>query len=74
MKTVGIKYRGILLNIVGTYYGGFMGSMEDPPEPPEFVIDKIYVTDSQIDILNLFDDDLDLVEELVIENIQDTWM
>ena len=26
------------------------------------------------DILNLFDDDLDLVEELVIENIQDTWI
>lgn len=46
----------VWLSISGSYYGGYIGSMEDPPEEPEFEIESIrLVTGELIELLDELD-------------------
>ena len=71
--TVEIKYAGIPLLVEGTYHQA-MRSLDyfDPPEPADFDIDKIYIADSQIDVMDLFEiiDDWATIKDLIFEEIE----
>jgi len=72
--TVDIDLHGIPLQIDGYYSRGYMGSLEQPPEPREFEIYSIsIVTDEKShDILELLEEGgyLERIEEQVLEQIQ----
>ena len=69
MKYVAIKYKGIDLNVEGVYTPGGYGSHEETPIPYSFEIHSVYITDSQINIIDLFIDEIELLEELTLEEI-----
>ena len=70
-----INYKGIDLVVSGDYDKGEETVYYDsngegyPGVEPYFDIDKIYVLDSSVDILDLLYDDLDCIVDLVIEKL-----
>jgi hypothetical protein len=75
---VEINYSEVPLAVVGIYYEGEPQVMYDsngegyPGSPSEFEILKITVSDSEIDIWELFSNkQIDEITELVIEKIEE---
>ncbi len=75
---VEINYSGVPLTIEGNYYEGDPQVMYDsngegyPGSPSEFEILKITVSDSEIDIWELFSNkQIDEITELVIEKTEE---
>ena len=52
--TVLIKYADCTLQVTGTYTAGRVGTMEEPPQYPEFEVDKVDLIDG--DLISLIDD------------------
>jgi len=69
MKYVAIKYKGIDLNVGGIITKGIWGGFTEAPTYKEFEIHSVYIPDSQINIIDLFDDEIELLEELALENV-----
>jgi len=46
--TVIIKYADCTLQVTGTYTSGRLGTMEEPPENPEFEVTKIDLIDGSL--------------------------
>jgi hypothetical protein len=75
---VEINYLEVPLTVSGTYYAGDPQVMYDsngegyPGSPAEFEIIKIAVSDSDVDIWELFSNkQIDEITELAIEKIED---
>ena len=67
-----IVYEGIELSIGGKYTAGKRQTYEDEGYASEFEIESIFVSDSFVDIFNLFDSfSLAEISELVIQNIEE---
>ena len=77
MQVEEINYAGVLLIIEGNYYEGDSQVMYDsngegyPGSPSEFEILKITVSDSDVDIWEIFSNNqIDEITDLVIEKIE----
>jgi hypothetical protein len=66
-----IEWKGISLVVYGNYYAGFMGTHEQPPEAPEYEINKVLL--KGVNITELLDDygALDDLEEACMEQIKE---
>jgi hypothetical protein len=53
-KSVKINLYGVDLFVTGNYYKGSFGNYENPPEKSEFEIIRIELTDSKINLHELF--------------------
>lgn len=67
MKTHEIEFKGLVLLVTGTYYNSTFGTLEQPPEPEEFEIDKIELGLSRHNLTELFEMFMDDIENLIIE-------
>ncbi|MDW3683907.1 hypothetical protein RA280_19595 [Cupriavidus sp. CV2] len=52
--TVTITHNGASLQVSGTYFRGYVASLEEPGAPDTFEVDT--VTDSGVDVMHLHDD------------------
>jgi len=59
-----ITFKGVVLNVQGTYYKGTFGTYETPPEAEEFEIDKVTLNDT--DITELVENDINDLEIITI--------
>lgn len=51
--------KNVLVSISGSYFGGYMGSREDPPEEPSFEIESVkLISGSLTELLDAIDDNL----------------
>jgi hypothetical protein len=68
-KECTIMFNEVEFVCTGNYYKGSFGDYDNPPEGPEFEVQTIKVTDSDINILDLFVncDLIERIEELAIE-------
>lgn len=78
MKEVEIIYNDVPLRVVGEYIEGeseiqyYPDMSGQPSSPPDFEIDKIFVLDSDINIVNIFYlKDFTEIRDLVIEEIEE---
>jgi hypothetical protein len=65
MDTHQVHFKGIVINVTGTYYKGGWGDWETPPEPQQFEIEDI--TANGLDLIEVFESDINEIENLVIE-------
>ena len=65
MTTHQIHFKGIVINVTGTYYKGGWQDFETPPDPQEFEIEKI--TANGLDLTEIFDNDINEIENLILE-------
>ena len=65
MTTHQIHFKGIVINVTGTYYEMSFGDWEAMPEPQEFEIEKI--TANGLDLTEIFDNDINEIENLILE-------
>ena len=56
MENVTITYNGIEFNVEGNFYKGTFGSYEYPAESPEFEAISVKILDSDIELLDFFND------------------
>ena len=75
---INIEFKGIPLRVVGEYEAGeeavmYYSDMSGyPGSNSSFLVEGVYVEDSEIDIFELFSPaDLEVLEEKVIEQIED---
>jgi len=66
METRVIFFKGTDLEVSGNYYRGFLGSYEDPPEPPELEI--VEITIGGVDVTELLEDYLEEIKIKILEN------
>ncbi len=77
MKTVTINYKGIELKVKGIYtpredeitYDSDMGG--SPAHASNFDVESIRVLDSDVDIFDLLEGELEYIEQLCIDSIED---
>ena len=68
--TIEIKYCDVPLLVEGKIYKGSPTTRYYPGDPDEFEIDSIYVSDSQIDIIDMLsENDLENIQEIVNNEI-----
>lgn len=65
MTTHQLEYKGVILDVTGTYDNGSFGTYENEPEPRAFELKDIYLNGT--DVWELVDNDLDEIELLIIE-------
>ena len=61
-----IEFKGLIIDVQGTYYKGQFGTFETPPEPEEFEIDKVELLGT--DITELMEEHINDLEVLTIQN------
>ena len=61
-----LEFKGLMIDIQGTYYKGQFGTHETPSEPEEFEIDKVELLGT--DITELMEEHIDELEILTIQN------
>ena len=65
MKTHQIHFKGIVINVTGTYYRGGWNDWNTMPTVSEFEIEKI--TANGLDLTEIFDNDMNEIENLTLE-------
>lgn len=60
-----IKFKGVILDVEGTYYKGSSGSRECPPESREFEIDLVEI--NGINVNELLENEMIDIENRVLE-------
>jgi hypothetical protein len=65
MDTHQLHYKGIVINVTGTYYKGGWNDYETPPDPQEFEIENI--TANGLELMEVFEEDINEIENLIIE-------
>ena len=67
METHKITFKKTELDVTGTFYKGGFGTLEEPPTPHQFEIDRI---DCQgLDLTELLDDYINEIQNLVIDSL-----
>ncbi len=64
MNTHQLKYKGVILEITGTYEDGIDSNYTTPPDPQEFEIDTILLSD--VDATELLEDNIDELQTEIL--------
>ena len=75
---INIEFKGIPLRVVGEYEAGeeavmyYSDMSGHPGSNSSFLVEEVYVEDSDIDLVELFSPaDLEVLEEKILEQIED---
>ena len=65
IEVLQIYYKGVFLDVKGTFYPGSDATYEDAPEPDKFEIEKVSL--EYFDVSELLEDDYPKIEKDIIE-------
>jgi hypothetical protein len=65
MTTHQLPFKGIIINVTGTYYAPSSFSFDEMPTTSEFEIEKI--TACELDLTEVFEEHINEIENLTIE-------
>ena len=75
---INIEFKGIPLRVVGEYEAGeeavmyYSDMSGHPGSDSSFLVEEVYVEDSEIDLVELFSSaDLEVLSEKILEQIED---
>ena len=75
---INIEFKGISLRVVGEYEAGeeavmyYSDMSGHPGSNSSFLVEEVYVEDSEIDLIELFSpDDLEVLAEKILEQLED---
>lgn len=66
LETRWVKYNDIYLVLEGKYYAGYPGTWEQPEEPEDFDIFRVFIGETEISEL-LSEDQIEELKELALE-------